>query len=61
MIYSAYKIGGGLLGGFSFINLIPSNIVKRDLIRNISYIIVELPVTSVPVIDIRFLNLRIIN
>jgi hypothetical protein len=61
MIYSAYKIGNGLLNGFSFIDLILSNIVERDLIYNISYIIVELPVTSVLVVNTRFLNLRTID
>jgi hypothetical protein len=57
MIYSAYKINSGLLDGFSFINLIPLDIVERDPIYNILYIVVELLVTSVPVISTRFLNL----
>jgi hypothetical protein len=60
-MHSAYKIDGDLLNGFSFINLMPSSIVKRDLICNILYIVVELPVASVPVVNTRFLNLRTIS
>jgi hypothetical protein len=60
-MYSAYKIDGGLLDGFSFISPMPSSIVERDPIRNIPYIVIELPVASVLVVDTRFLNLRTIS
>jgi hypothetical protein len=56
-MHSTYKIDNDLLNDFSFIDLMPSDIVERDSIRNIPYIIVELPVTSVLVVNTRFLNL----
>jgi hypothetical protein len=55
-VYSTNKIDSGLLDSFSFISLIFSGIVKRDLVHNIPYMVVKLPVTSVPVISTRFLN-----
>jgi hypothetical protein len=57
-MYLISKVNGSLLDRFSFIGLMSSSFIKGDLIRNVTYIIIEFPITSVSIVGTRFLNLR---
>jgi hypothetical protein len=58
IMYISNEVSGSLFHGFTLTNLMPPDSVKGNLIRNILYMIVELPVAAVPIINIRFFNFR---
>jgi hypothetical protein len=61
IVYSSYKVGCCLFYHFLFTGPVTSRLVKRDLVRNILYMVVKLPVAPVLIISTRFLDFRTIG
>jgi hypothetical protein len=57
-VHPTSKVSGSLLDRLSFIGPMSSSLIKGDPIRNVTYIIIEFPITSVSIVGTRFLNLR---
>ena len=56
-MHSACQVGGSLLDGFSFACPVSSGFIERDPVRNVPDVVVELPITPVPIVGLWFLNL----
>jgi hypothetical protein len=56
-MHSACQVGSSLFYCFSFTCPVPSGFIKRDPIRNVSDMVVQLPVASVPIVSFWFFDL----
>lgn len=51
-VHSTCQIGDSLLNGLSFACPVPSSLVEGDPVRNVSNIVVELPIAPVSVVGL---------